>query len=186
MSTEYKYSREACGVAKRLFRTTQYWLMLLETYSDSKHKLNISTKRLSYARNQLNQTRQTAAVMCMSKHPFINSTNTEEINEWGIGSTYTDQYGAVHYSTNIAVYIFVILLITAIFAVLLIWVCKGPMWGWVVRLFRGTATQQRDTGSQQDPQSALQHVISITQDGSDNFIGIMVYHIFFYELQSII
>ena len=160
MSPEYKYSREACGVAKRLFRTTQYWLMLLETYSDSKHKLNISTRNLSYARNQLNQTRQTAAVMCMSKYPVSNPTNTEEVDtietvtDWGLGSTHIDQYGAVHYSTNLAVYIFVILLIIALFAVLLIWICKGPMWDWLTNIFRGTTTQQ-------ETQGALQHVVSM-------------------------
>ena len=159
MAPEYKYSREACEVAKQLFRTTQYWLMLLETYSDPKHKLNVSTRNLSYARNQLNQTRQTAAVMCMAKYPVSNPINTEEVdnigtvNDWGLGSTYTDQYGAVHYSTSIAVYISVILLIIALFVVLLIWICKGPIWDWFTNIFKGATTRQ-------DTQGALQHVVS--------------------------
>ena len=120
MSTEYKYSREACLVAKRLFQTSRYVSKFLENYHEIKHNLPISTRRLSYTRSQLNQTRQTAIDMCMSKHPLINSTHVGEtnnagvINNWAVVATHTDQYGAVHHSTNSAVYIFAVLLREAV------------------------------------------------------------------------
>ena len=170
MSTEYKYSREACLVAKRLFQTSRYVSKFLETYHEIKHKLHISTQRLKYTRSQLNQNKQTAIDMCMSKHPLINSTHVGEenhagvINNWAIVSTHTDQYGAVHHSTNPAVYVFVILLIVALFAALLIWFCKGPVWEWFINLFKKTATHQQNIGCQQAPQRLSQHVVSIAQD----------------------
>ena len=180
MSTEYKYSREACLVAKRLFQTSRYVSKFLETYHEIKHKLHISTQRLKYTRSQLNQTKQTAIEMCMSKHPLINSTHVGEenyagvINNWAVISTHTDQHGAVHHSTNPAVYVFVILLLVALFAALLIWFCKGQVWEWFISLFRRTPTQQQDIGLQQSLQRLPQHVVSITRDervGSGYFQG---------------
>ena len=170
MSTEFKHSREACLVAKRLFQTSRYVSKFLETYHEIKHKLHISTQRLKYTRSQLNQNKQTAIEMCMSKHPLINSTHVGEenyagvINNWAVVSTHTDQHGAVHHSTNPAVYVFVILLLVALFAALLIWFCKGQVWTWFMTLFKRTATQQQNIGSRQSPQGLPQHVVSITQD----------------------
>ena len=170
MSTEYKYSREACLVAKRLFQTSRYVSKFLENYHEIKHNLPISTRRLSYTRSQLNQTKQTAIDMCMSKHPLINSTHVGEtnnagvINNWAVVATHTDQYGAVHHSTNPAVYIFAILLMVALFLALFIWFCKGPVWVWFINLFKRTATQQQNIGLQHAPQRLPQQVVSITQD----------------------
>ena len=180
MSTEFKHSREACLVAKRLFQTSRYVSKFLETYHEIKHKLHISTQRLKYTRSQLNQNKQTAIEMCMSKHPLINSTHVGEenhagvINNWAVVSTHTDQYGAVHHSTNPAVYVFVILLLVALFAALLIWFCKGQVWEWFINLFKRTPTQQQNIGLQQSPQRLPQHVVSITRDervGSGYFQG---------------
>ena len=62
----------------------------------------------------------------MSKHPLINSTHMGEtnnagvINNWAVVATHTDQYGAVHHSTNPAVYIFAVLLMVALFLALFI------------------------------------------------------------------
>ena len=84
MSIEYKYSRGACQVAKRLLQTTRYVSQFLETYHSIKHNLSISTKRLSYTRSQLNKTRQTTINMCMSKHPLYNSTHVGETNNAGV------------------------------------------------------------------------------------------------------
>ena len=180
MSTEFKHSREACLVAKRLFQTSRYVSKFLETYHEIKHKLHISTQRLKYTRSQLNQNKQTAIEMCMSKHPLINSTHVGEenyagvINNWAVVSTHTDQHGAVHHSTNPAVYVFVILLLVALFAALLIWFCKGQVWDWFINLFNRTPIQQQNIGLQQAPQRLPQHVVSISRDervGSGYFQG---------------
>ena len=172
MSVEYKYSKEACLVAKKLLKTTRYVSKFIRTYHQIKHNLNIPTGRLNQVESQLNKTVQITAKMCMSKHPLYNSTHVGEtnnaavINNWAVVATHTDQYGAIHHSANPSLYIFAVLIMVALFLALFIWFCKGSVWEWFTNLFKKTQTppqQQQNMGLQHIPQMLPQHIVSMAQ-----------------------
>ena len=175
MAATYKYSKEACAVARKLLQTTRHVSKFIRTFHQIRHKLNFPTNRLEQVKNQLNKTTKITAEMCMTKHPLINSTHVGEtnnagvINNWSVVSTHTDQYGAVHHSTTPSLYIFAVLIMIAIFLALLIWFCKGSVWDWFTNLFQRNHHQPQQQqisqtmGLQNLPQIVPQHIVNLAQ-----------------------
>ena len=172
MSVEYKYSKEACFVARKLLKTTQYVSKFIKTYHQTKHNLTVPTGRLNQINYQLNNTVKLTAEMCMSKHPMYNSTHVGEtnnaavINNWAVVATHTDEYGAIHHSASSSMYIFAVLLMVALFLALFIWCCKGAVWKWFTNLFKKSQNQpqqQQTIGLQNIPQILPQHLVNMAQ-----------------------
>ena len=172
MAAEYKYSKEACAVARKLLQTTQHVSKFIRTYHQIKHNLNVPTRRLDQVKHQLNKTIQITAEMCMTKHPLVNSThvgatnNAAVINNWAVVATHTDQYGAIHHSATPSLYIFAVLIMVALFLALFIWFCKGSVWEWFTNLFKKNQNQpqqQQNIGLQNIPQTLPHNIVNLAQ-----------------------
>ena len=172
MSTEFKYSKEACFVARKLLKTTRHVSDFVKLYHQSKGNFSVPTERLSPVKSQFQYTVQLAKEMCKSAHPMINSTHVGEtnnaavINNWAVVATHTDEYGQTHHSTSPSIYIFAVFLMVALFLALFIWCCKGAMWKWVSRICTKSQNQQTQQqqaiGLQNIPQISSQNIPQIS------------------------
>ena len=170
MSVEYKYSKEACFVARKLLKTTRYVSKFIKAYHQTKNNLTVPTGRLNQIDFQLNNTVKLTTEMCMSKHPMYNSTHVGEtnnaavINNWAVVATHTDEYGQIHHSTSSSIYIFAVFLMVALFLALFIWCCKGAVWKWFTKLCTKSQNQQQQAiGLQNIPQILPHHLVNMAQ-----------------------
>ena len=165
MSLEYKHSKEACYLAKRLLKTSRNTSEFIKAYHQLKGNLDNSAERLSRVESQLSNTLRLAREMCMTQHPMHNSThvgttnNAAVINNVALVSTHTDQYGQTHHSSSPTVFIFAVCLMVALFLALFIWCCKGAVGRW----FIGLCTRQNREQLRNSPQISPQYAINMDQ-----------------------
>ena len=160
MSIDYKYSKEACYLARRLLKTSQNTFDFIKAYHHSKGNLNSSVEMLNRLQSKLSDTTRLAREMCMSQSPMHNSThvgttnNAAVINNVALVSTYYDQFGQIHHSTSPTVFIFAVCLMVALFLALLIWFCKGAIGRWFIELFNRRNREQAGSSHQNSLQYA--------------------------------
>ena len=161
MSVDYKYSKEACYLARRLLRTSRNTFDLIKAYHHSQGKLENPGKTLYRLQSKLSDTARLAGEMCMSQSPMHNSThvgttnNAVVINNVALVSTHTDQYGQTHHSSSPTVFIFAVCLMVALFLALLIWCCKGAIGRWFIELCTRRNREQLRSSPQISPQYAV-------------------------------
>ena len=168
MSIGYKYSKEACYLARRLLKTSQNTFDFIKAYHHSKGNSNSSVETLNRLQSKLSDTTRLAREMCISQSPMRNSThvgttnNAAVINNVALVSTHNDQFGQTHHSTSPTVFIFAVCLMVALFLALLICFCKGAIGRWFIELCNRRNREQ--VGSSH--QNSLQYAVSM--DRSQN------------------